>query len=128
MALPLNFEKGGGLLPVIIQDFHSGKVLMLGFMNPEALEKTYQTGKVFFYSRTRGKLWMKGETSGHTLEVREILVDCDLDTLLIKVEPKGPVCHEGYFSCFYRKMDKEGKLEVIEKRLKDPEEIYGKGA
>lgn len=128
MALPLNFEKGGGLLPVIIQDFHSGKVLMLGFMNQEALEKTYQTGKVFFYSRTRGKLWMKGETSGHTLEVREILVDCDLDTLLIKVESKGPVCHEGYLSCFYRKINEEGELEVIEKRLKDPEEIYGKGA
>lgn len=128
MEITLNFEKGGGLLPVIIQDFHSGKVLMLGFMNQEALEKTYQTGKVFFYSRTRGKLWMKGETSGHTLEVREILVDCDLDTLLIKVEPKGPVCHEGYLSCFYRKINEEGELEVIEKRLKDPEEIYGKGA
>lgn len=126
--MEINFEKSGGLVPAIIQDIHSGKVLMLGFMNREAFERTKETGRVVFYSRTRNKLWMKGETSGHFLEVKEIFIDCDLDTLLIKVEPKGPVCHEGYFSCFYRRLNPTGELEVIERRLMEPEEIYGKGA
>ncbi|MGC9017901.1 MAG: phosphoribosyl-AMP cyclohydrolase [Caldimicrobium sp.] len=126
--MELNFEKLGGLIPVIIQDFESGKVLMLGFMNEEALKKTLETGKVCFYSRTRNKLWIKGETSGHFLEVREILVDCDRDTLLIKVKPYGPVCHEGYESCFYRKLNSYGDLEIIEKRKFQPEEVYGEGS
>jgi len=124
--LKLNFEKAGGLVPAVIQDYSSGKVLMLGFMNEEAVSKTLTTGKVHFFSRTRGKLWMKGETSGHYLEVKEVLVDCDEDTLLIKVNPKGPVCHKGYMSCFYRKFVKGEGLKVVEEKLYDPEEVYGK--
>ncbi|MFN3505646.1 MAG: phosphoribosyl-AMP cyclohydrolase [Caldimicrobium sp.] len=122
----LNFEKGQGLLPAIIQDYETGKVLMLGFMNEDALRKTLSTGKVHFYSRSRQKLWMKGETSGHVLLVKEIFMDCDGDTLLIKVEPKGPVCHEGYESCFYRKILETGDVEITERRLIDPEVVYGK--
>jgi phosphoribosyl-AMP cyclohydrolase len=128
MPVELNFEKGDGLLPAIIQDAKTGKVLMLGFMNKEALEQTLQTGKVHFYSRTRKKLWMKGETSGHVLEVLDIYIDCDADTLLIKVNPKGPVCHEGYLSCFYRTLRKDGELTIVEEKLFQPEEVYGKGA
>ncbi|MFN3567648.1 MAG: phosphoribosyl-AMP cyclohydrolase [Caldimicrobium sp.] len=126
MKYKLNFEKGQGLLPVIIQDMETGKVLMLGFMNEEALSKTLSTGKVHFFSRSRQKLWMKGETSGHVMLVKEIYIDCDGDTLLIKVEPKGPVCHEGYSSCFYRKLLNSGEVVVIERRLIDPEVVYGK--
>lgn len=128
MSIELNFEKGEGLLPSIIQDAKTGKVLMLGFMNKEAFEKTLQTGKVHFYSRTRKKLWMKGETSGHVLEVSEVYIDCDADTLLIKVNPKGPVCHEGYPTCFYRSLNQEGELTITEVKLFQPEEVYGKGA
>jgi phosphoribosyl-AMP cyclohydrolase len=128
MPVKLDFAKGEGLLPAIIQDSKTGKVLMLGFMNEEAFERTLQTGKVHFYSRTRQKLWMKGETSGHVLEVTEILIDCDSDTLLIKVNPKGPVCHEGYSTCFHRVLTKDGELALTEERLFSPEEVYGKGA
>lgn len=128
MQVFLNFEKAGGLIPVVIQHKDTGKVLMVGFMNEEALERTLQTGKVVFYSRSKGKLWMKGETSGHFLEVSEIFVDCDMDTLLIKVIPHGPVCHEGYESCFYRRVSPDGALEIVEKRFFDPEEVYGKGS
>ncbi len=127
MELELNFEKAGGLVPVIIQDFETGKVLMLGFMNREALEKTLKTRLVHFYSRTRKKLWLKGETSGHHLVLKEVYVDCDKDTLLLKVEPKGPVCHEGYQSCFYRKLE-NGELKVVEEKIFNPEEVYGKKA
>ncbi|MCX8041523.1 MAG: phosphoribosyl-AMP cyclohydrolase [Thermodesulfobacteriaceae bacterium] len=125
--MKLNFEKGDGLIPAIIQDSSTGKVLMLGFMNQEALEKTLETGLVHFYSRTKKRIWLKGETSQHFLVVKEILVDCDEDTLLLQVEPKGPVCHEGYFTCFYRVL-KNGKLEIIEKKLFKPGEVYGKGS
>ncbi len=127
MGVNLNFSKLSGLVPAIIQDFQSGKVLMLGFMNEEAFKRTLETGKVHFYSRTRDKLWMKGETSGHYLLVKEVFVDCDEDTILIKVEPKGPVCHMGYMSCFYRKLE-EDSLKVVEEKLYDPEEVYGKKA
>ncbi|PMP93437.1 MAG: phosphoribosyl-AMP cyclohydrolase, partial [Thermodesulfobacterium geofontis] len=88
-----DFEKGNGLVPAIVQDYQTGKVLMLGFLNKLAWEKTLETGLVHFYSRTRNKLWLKGETSGHYLILKEIYVDCDEDTVLLKVEPKGPVCH-----------------------------------
>ena len=98
--MELNFEKMGGLLPAIIQDNNTGKVLMLGFMNEEAYKKTVETGKVTFYSRTRQQLWTKGETSGNFLQVVNILQDCDQDTLLIKVVPAGPVCHTGADTCF----------------------------
>lgn len=122
-----NFEKMGGLVPVIIQHHLNNKVLMLGFMNKEAWLKTLETGLVHFYSRTRDKIWLKGETSKHYLLVKEILVDCDEDAILIKVEPRGPVCHKGYMSCFYKKLDHDS-LKTVEEKLYDPEEVYGKKA
>lgn len=97
----------GGLIPAIIQDNNTNKVLMLGFMNEEAYETTKQTGKVTFFSRTRGCLWTKGETSGNTLQVVSILVDCDNDTLLVKAIPAGPVCHKGTDTCFGEKNSEE---------------------
>lgn len=96
----LDFEKAGGLIPAVIQDFATGKVLMLGYMNREALAKTQQEGRVTFFSRTKNRLWTKGETSGNFLKVKDILPDCDKDTLLIKVAPTGPTCHTGADTCF----------------------------
>ena len=102
--MTLDFEKmGGGLIPAIVQDNNTNKVLMLGFMNEEAVEQTLQTGKVVFFSRTKNRLWMKGETSGNTLSVVSITPDCDNDTLLIKAIPAGPVCHTGTDTCFGEK-------------------------
>ncbi|MFA6701513.1 MAG: bifunctional phosphoribosyl-AMP cyclohydrolase/phosphoribosyl-ATP diphosphatase HisIE [Dysgonamonadaceae bacterium] len=124
----IDFTKSGGLVPVIIQDVLSAKVLMLGYMNEEALEKTKEEGKVTFFSRSKNRLWTKGETSGNFLLVNEILVDCDNDTLLIKVTPMGPTCHTGSTSCFKDESAKGFlyKLEnVIEKRIVDnPENSY----
>ncbi|NJN26184.1 MAG: bifunctional phosphoribosyl-AMP cyclohydrolase/phosphoribosyl-ATP diphosphatase HisIE [Cyclobacteriaceae bacterium] len=96
----LNFEKGDGLVPAIIQDWSTGNVLMLGYMNEEALEKTQAEGKVTFYSRTKKRLWTKGETSGNFLMVKDMISDCDQDTLLIKAQPMGPTCHTGSDTCF----------------------------
>ena len=96
---------GKGLIPAIIQNADTGKVLMLGYINEESLKITLETGKVCFYSRSRKKLWQKGETSGNFLTVRSIYIDCDEDTLLIKVDPAGPTCHTGEESCFYRTLD-----------------------
>jgi len=101
--MELDFNKTGGLIPAIIQDEHTNKVLMLGFMNKEALEKTQATGKVTFFSRTKNRLWTKGEESGHFLDVISITEDCDCDTLLIKAHPNGPVCHTGNDTCFQEK-------------------------
>ena len=101
--MTLDFEKMGGLIPAIIQDNNTNKVLMLGFMNEEALEQTLSSGKVTFFSRTKNRLWMKGETSGNTLSVVSITPDCDNDTLLIKAIPAGPVCHKGTDTCFGEK-------------------------
>ncbi len=100
----LNWEKLNSLIPVITQDYKSGKVLMLGFMNQEALEKTLKEGKVTYFSRTRKKLWTKGETSGNFQLVKEIFLDCDNDTLLIKVKQINKVCHTGHNTCFFRKL------------------------
>jgi len=100
----LDFSKAGGLVPVIIQDSGTGEVLMLGYMSKEAFEKTKLTGKVTFWSRSRKKLWTKGETSGNFLEVRKIFADCDEDALLIKAEPAGPTCHTGKKSCFFNRI------------------------
>ena len=123
--MDLNFDKLGGLVPAIIQDHGSGRVLMMGFMNPEAFRRTIETGQVTFYSRSRRALWAKGETSGHRLLVREILTDCDNDALLIRVEALGPgVCHEGYVSCFYRRLD-DGAWREIEAPAYDPKAVYG---
>ncbi|WP_200976344.1 bifunctional phosphoribosyl-AMP cyclohydrolase/phosphoribosyl-ATP diphosphatase HisIE [Echinicola sp. 20G] len=110
--LKIDFEKVNGLVPAIIQDANTNKVLMLGYMNEEALKQTQDTGKVTFFSRTKQRLWTKGETSGNFLNVIEILLDCDQDTLLIKVEPVGPVCHTGADTCF--KEDNKSKTAFID--------------
>ena len=105
--MTLYFEKMGGLIPAIIQDNNTNKVLMLGFMNEEALEQTLSSGKVTFFSRTKNRLWMKGETSGNTLSVVSITPDCDNDTLLVKAIPAGPVCHKGTDTCFGEKNEED---------------------
>lgn len=105
--IDIDFEKGNGLVPCIVQDVHTSQVLMLAYMNRESLEKTMATGLATYWSRSRQELWVKGETSGHYQHVREILVDCDADTILIRVEQEGAACHTGKYSCFYR--DIEGK-------------------
>jgi len=121
----IDFDKLGGLVPAIIQDQASGRVLMLGFMNSEAFKKTVESGYATFFSRSRNKLWVKGETSGHRLRVKEIRVDCDQDALLLKVEPLGPgVCHEGYESCFFRTLE-NGDWKVADQRSFDPQKTYG---
>jgi phosphoribosyl-AMP cyclohydrolase / phosphoribosyl-ATP pyrophosphohydrolase len=101
----LQFSKLNGLIPAIVQDEKTNEVLMLGFMNQEALDLTKKTKKATFYSRTRKKLWTKGETSGNYQEVKDILVDCDMDTVILKVIPKGPACHTGNNTCFYRRLE-----------------------
>src|SRR5579872_676868 len=111
--MDLDFTKLGGLLPAIIQDASSGDVLMLGFMNVEAYAATQASREVTFFSRSRNKLWRKGEQSGHVLRVREMRVDCDVDSLLIRVDAVGPgVCHEGYRSCFFRTLAADGEAHV----------------
>ena len=118
----VKFDKNS-LVPVVIQDFETLQVLMVGYMNKESLEITLKTEKTCFWSRSREKLWIKGETSGHIQKVKDILIDCDNDTLLVKVEQIGGACHMGYRTCFYRKYDKDDFI-VVEKRLFDPEKIY----
>jgi phosphoribosyl-AMP cyclohydrolase len=123
--MDLDFEKENGLIPAIVQEAATRDVLMLGFMNREALEKTSQTGFVTFYSRSRKKLWTKGESSGQRLMLRELRVDCDLDAILVLVELAGEaVCHEGYRSCFFRSLDRQGDCAIIERRLLSPEQLY----
>jgi phosphoribosyl-AMP cyclohydrolase len=122
--MQLDFKKMDGLLCAVIQDWKTAEVLMVGFMNEEAWAKTLETGCAVFYSRTRNKLWMKGETSGHKLMVKEIRTDCDVDTVLLKVEALGPgVCHEGYQSCFFRTYD-GGKWKVNAEQTYDPKAVY----
>ncbi len=100
----LDFKKGNGLIPVIVQEAESKKLLMLAYANEEALEKTLSTGYAHYWSRSRNKLWMKGETSGNTQKIRNILADCDYDTLLYIVNQKGPACHTGNHTCFHKKL------------------------
>lgn len=115
-----------GLVPAIVQDHRNGDVLMLGFMNEEALAETRRTREAVFFSRSRNRLWKKGESSGHVLKVREVLVDCDVDAILLRVEPIGPgVCHEGYRSCFFRRLEDDGGATVITERTFEPEQVYG---
>ena len=122
----LDFKKTGGLIPAIVQDAQSGEVLMLAYMNAEAWEATQKTGKATFYSRSRSALWVKGETSGHVQQVREIRIDCDADTVLIKVDQiGGAACHTGHRSCFYTKIE-NGAAVVTETPVFDPKEVYGK--
>ena len=116
-----------GLVPAIVQDAETGRVLMMAWMNKDSIEKTVETGKTWFWSRSRQKYWMKGESSGHTQNVKDIAFDCDGDTLLIQVEQVGAACHEGYRSCFFRSVSEdEGGFKVTEPQLKTSEEIYGK--
>jgi phosphoribosyl-AMP cyclohydrolase len=125
--MELDFKKENGLIPAIVQDDKNGEVLMLGFMNREALAKTQETGYVTFYSRSRKKLWTKGETSGHKLLLREIRVDCDRDALLVRVTIEGgAVCHEGYRSCFFRSIARNGEATVVAERVISPDELYGR--
>jgi len=113
--MKIDFKKySDGLVPAIIQDFKTQKVLMLGFMNDEAVRKTEQSGLVTFYSRAKKRLWTKGEESGHHLQLRQMLIDCDNDTLLIKAEPKGPVCHTGADTCWSEKNHREDFLFYLE--------------
>nr|HDN01112.1 phosphoribosyl-AMP cyclohydrolase [Deltaproteobacteria bacterium] len=122
----LCFDKGNGLLPVIAQDHETGEVLMLAYMNRQAWEKTLETGRVHYWSRSRDKLWLKGETSGHVQLLKAAYTDCDLDTILVKVEQLGgAACHKGYRSCFYRKVQGDS-LVTIGEPVFDPEEIYKK--
>lgn len=124
--MEIAFAKAGGLVPTIVQDDRTGDVLMLGFMNEEALAETRRSREVVFYSRLRNRLWKKGESSGHVLKVREIRVDCDADAVLVRVEAVGlGVCHEGYRSCFFRRMEDDGTAKVIEERTFDPDRVYG---
>ena len=124
--LTLNFDKLNGLVPAIVQDYKTGEVLMLAFMNEEAWQKTLETGLAHYYSRTRNTLWQKGSSSGHVQRVKEIYVDCDNDTVLLKVEQiGGAACHTGYRSCFYRKLE-NGELKVVGEKVFNPEEVYKK--
>jgi len=126
MMIDIDFEKMGGLIPAIIQDNDTGEVLMLGFMNRQAWETTLATGKATFFSRTRNKLWIKGETSGNVQIVREIRIDCDNDTVLLKIDQVGgAACHTGYKSCFFRKIEK-GEIKTIGAPIFDPKEAYNK--
>jgi phosphoribosyl-AMP cyclohydrolase len=119
-----DFDKAGGLVAAIAQDADTGVVLMIAWMNREAYEETVRTKRAVYYSRSRGKLWRKGEESGNVQEVREIYVDCDADAVLLKVHQiGGAACHEGYQSCFFRRVTPEG-YEVVGKPLFDPKEVY----
>jgi phosphoribosyl-AMP cyclohydrolase len=121
-----NFEKMSGLIPVIAQDYKSGEVLMLAFMNRQAWEATLNTGKATYWSRTRQDLWVKGQTSGNHQIVKEIRMDCDEDTVLLKIEQiGGATCHTGHRTCFHKKVEK-GSLKIIGEPLWDPREVYGK--
>ena len=125
MIIP-NFDKLNGLVPAIAQDYKTGEVLMLAFMNQQAWEATLSTGKATYWSRTRQELWVKGQTSGHQQIVKEIRIDCDEDTVLLKVEQLGgATCHTGHRSCFH-KLVADGSVQVVGKPVFDPKEVYGK--
>jgi phosphoribosyl-AMP cyclohydrolase len=123
--MDLDFGKSDGLITAVVQDHRTGRVLMVGYMNEEAFSKTVETGFATFWSRSRRKLWLKGETSGHRLVVKEISTDCDCDAVLVKVEAIGPgVCHAGYESCFYRRLENGAWVEA-DPRAYDPDAVYG---
>ena len=124
--IKLNFDKISGLIPAIVQDYKTSEVLMLAFMNQEAWQTTLSTGKATYWSRSRQELWVKGQTSGNQQIVREIRIDCDADTVLLKVEQLGgAACHTGHRSCFHKKV-KDGSMQIIGKPVFDPQEVYGK--
>ena len=115
-----------GLLTAIAQDRASGQVLMVAFMNREALKQTLEQGVACYWSRSRGEIWVKGETSGHLQKIKELYFDCDLDAVVMLVEQEGGACHKGYRSCFYRRVGPRGKLEAVGEKVFDEEEVYGK--
>ena len=119
----IDFAKGDGLVPVIVQDYRTREVLMMAYMNRQAWRKTQKTGKAHYYSRSRRGLWLKGEESGHYQEIKEILIDCDNDTLLLRVRQLGGACHLGYRSCFFRK-EAKGDWKSVARRVFRPEEVY----
>jgi phosphoribosyl-AMP cyclohydrolase len=122
----IDFDKTGGLVPAIAQDADTGEILMLAWMNREAYEETVRTGRACYFSRSRGRLWRKGEESGNVQEVRHILIDCDADTILLKVhQVGGAACHEGYRSCFFRVVE-GANLRVVGERVFDPKQVYKK--
>jgi phosphoribosyl-AMP cyclohydrolase len=124
MSIP-DFSKNDGLLPAIAQDAATGEVLMLAYMNAESFAETQRSGRAVYYSRSRQKLWRKGDDSGHTQHVKAIYVDCDADTILLKVEQVGAACHEGYRSCFFRQVQ-GSDVVVTAERLVEPGDVYGK--
>ncbi len=113
-----------GLVPAIVQDIDTGEILMMAWMNEAALKQTLEVKKATFYSRSRDKMWIKGESSGHVQEVVEVRVDCDQDLVLLKCKSHGPCCHVGYNSCFYRKADADGNLTLVAEKVFDPEKVY----
>lgn len=126
----LNFRNhinGEDLIIAIAQDFETSEVLMVAYMNHEALQKTLETGKAHYWSTSRNKLWLKGESSGHLQKVQEIFTDCDKDAVLLKVKQEGAACHEGYYSCFYREISSEEgfKLKIVKDKIFEPEKVYG---
>ncbi len=124
--IDLDFKKCGGLIPAIVQDWKTNEVLMLAYINEEAWEKTLETGMATYWTRSRQEIWVKGLTSGNTQNVKEILVDCDLDTVIFKVEQiGGAACHKGYRSCFYRKVNGDN-LELVGEKVFDPDQVYKK--
>jgi len=126
LAQMIDFDKLGGMLPVIAQDDTSGEVLMMAYMNREAFDETLRSGRVCYFSRSRNRLWRKGEESGNVQELRGVYLDCDGDTLLVKVhQVGGAACHEGYPSCFFRRVE-DHELKVIAQRVFDPDEVYNK--
>jgi phosphoribosyl-AMP cyclohydrolase len=125
--IKLDFSKGGGLLPAIAQDYITGKVLMLAYINRESWEKSLETGEVHYWSRSRSELWHKGGTSGNVQKIKEIYADCDNDTVVFKVEQVGgAACHTGRETCFYQKVDFNGEVTIAGEQIFDPEEVYGK--
>ena len=125
--IELNFSKGDGLLPAIAQDYNSGKILMLAYINKASWEKTLETGDAHYWSRSRQELWHKGGTSGHVQKVKEIYADCDNDTVVFKVEQiGGAACHTGYETCFHKKVARDGSVTIVGERIFDPEKVYKK--
>lgn len=118
-----DFAKGNGLVPAIVQDHLTGEVLMLAYMNRESWLKTRETGNATYWSRSRNSFWVKGETSGHYQVVKEMRIDCDEDTILLKVQQTGAACHTGYRSCFYRRITADA-VEIVGERLVNPEDVY----
>lgn len=125
--IELDFKKGGGLLPAVVQDHASGKVLMVAYINQASWEKTLESGEAHYWSRSRKEIWHKGGTSGHVQKIRGIFVDCDNDTVLFRVEQVGgAACHTGYESCFYRKIGADGGATIVDEKVFDPERVYKK--